>query len=176
MTMPTNRKYRNSDAISLRPKYTIEKGPVVTTDEINAVEEINNCGNLNAKRRVYFWIKQRVGWNYTVTPAEGIETAIPNISFFDKLGLTTYIHAMVMGYTGSCEGTYILPRLTCVNVSGNSHLLYTNKAKQQEITFKIPILYCCKSVMVIVKLKQYVGEDISYEWIPCDVHSGGGGH
>lgn len=160
----------------LRPKYTIEKGPVVTTDEINAVEEINNSGNLNAKRGVYFSIKQRAGWNYTVTPAEGIETAFPNISASDKLGLTSYIHAMVMGYTGSSEGTYILIREPYVNVSGNSHLLYTNKAKQQDVTFKIPILYYNKNIITTVKISQYTGEDISYEWIPQDVHSGGGGH
>lgn len=160
----------------LRPKYNINKGAVTTPDEINGQIEVNNYGNLYAKRNVTFEIKQKTGWLYIVRPEEAIESILPAISSDDKNGLKTQIETMVCRYTGCSEGIFTLPRQESVNVSGNAHLIYTNIPKQREDVLTIPITFKDQKMNLAVKIKQYVGESVKYELIPDDIHSGGGGH
>lgn len=158
----------------LRPTHSIEKGEVVETDVVNATEEVNNIGQLKAQMNVSFWIKRHIGWGYLVTPAQAVEEAIPSISESDKAGLVAYIEAMIKNYAGCEEGTYQLPRMTYVNVSGNAHLVYTNKAEQQDITFNIPVVCNNQTVTVSVKVQKYIGERASWTFVPGSSHSGGG--
>lgn len=166
----------NFSSYSLRIPYLIENVSEVTTTHLNSKIEIDNCGNMRAKKGIEIQVKQRCGWEFVSDVPTEIRTIFPAISEKDVDALSVVINDEITSLLNESEGYYDLPVvLSTVDVSGNSTFLYENYAKQTTQTYVLNITYKGTPYRLPVVIKRYSGMEEKYSETSCYQHSGGQG-